>query len=204
MKTRFLTLGLFVFSFSLNAHSAVIDFESLETPGAGLTDIENSYSEDGYTLAVAANADDTYLSYWHTANTNYTGSTALFNSEPNEVTTLTRDNGLAFDLLSIDLSEVSSGIGQNTVVTFDGVFMSGATISQSITLDGVFGLETLSFSGFTGLASVSWRQVLDFHQFDNITVTSVSEVPIPAAAFMFAPALLGFLGLRRRAKNNAA
>jgi len=32
---------------------------------------------------------------------------------------------------------------------------------------------------------------------------AVSAVPIPAAAFMFAPALLGFMGLRRRAKNKA-
>ena len=29
------------------------------------------------------------------------------------------------------------------------------------------------------------------------------QVPIPAAAFMFAPALLGFMGLRRKAKNKA-
>ena len=204
MKTGLLTFGLLIFTISLNAHSAVIDFELLETSGVGLTDIENSYSEDGYTLAVDANADDTYLSYWHTGNANYAGSTALFNSEPNEVTTLTSDNGLAFDLLSIDLSEISNGTGQSTVVTFDGVFMGGGAISQNITLDGLFGFETLIFSGFTGLASVSWLQVTDFHQFDNITVSSVSEVPIPAAALMFAPALLGFLGLRRRAKNNAA
>jgi len=33
-----------------------------------------------------------------------------------------------------------------------------------------------------------------------IQLSSVSEVPIPAAALMFAPALLGFLGLRRKAK----
>lgn len=31
----------------------------------------------------------------------------------------------------------------------------------------------------------------------------VSEVPIPAAAFLFAPALLGFMGFRRRAQNKA-
>ena len=31
----------------------------------------------------------------------------------------------------------------------------------------------------------------------------VSEVPIPAAAFMFAPALLGFMGLRRKVKQAA-
>ena len=33
---------------------------------------------------------------------------------------------------------------------------------------------------------------------------SPSTVPVPAAAFMFAPALLGFLGLRRKAKNSAS
>lgn len=33
---------------------------------------------------------------------------------------------------------------------------------------------------------------------------SVSAVPIPAAAFLFAPALLGFMGLRRKAKNSVA
>ena len=32
----------------------------------------------------------------------------------------------------------------------------------------------------------------------------VSAVPIPAAAFLFAPALLGFMGLRRKAKNTVA
>jgi hypothetical protein len=31
----------------------------------------------------------------------------------------------------------------------------------------------------------------------------VSQVPVPAAAFLFAPALLGFLGLRRKAANTA-
>jgi hypothetical protein len=33
---------------------------------------------------------------------------------------------------------------------------------------------------------------------------SLIATPIPAAAFMFAPALLGFMGLRRRAKNAVA
>jgi hypothetical protein len=33
---------------------------------------------------------------------------------------------------------------------------------------------------------------------------NVSAVPVPAALFMFAPALLGFMGLRRKAKNSVA
>jgi len=37
-----------------------------------------------------------------------------------------------------------------------------------------------------------------------VRTAAVSAVPIPAAAFMFAPALLGLLGLRRRTKSNVA
>jgi hypothetical protein len=35
---------------------------------------------------------------------------------------------------------------------------------------------------------------------DWIRVVTVSEVPVPAALFLFAPALMGFLGLRRKSK----
>jgi len=38
----------------------------------------------------------------------------------------------------------------------------------------------------------------------SLNGVSVSAVPIPAAAFLFAPALLGFMGLRRKAKNSVA
>jgi len=33
---------------------------------------------------------------------------------------------------------------------------------------------------------------------------NVSAVPIPAAAFLFAPALIGFMGLRRKTNVSAA
>jgi len=39
---------------------------------------------------------------------------------------------------------------------------------------------------------------------DEGSVPPPNAVPLPAAAFMFAPALLGFMGLRRKAKNSVA
>lgn len=73
-----------------------------------------------------------------------------------------------------------------------------------------------SFSGFLmkygtttliGLFSTPINS-LDFMSHDGKDVshiayfnTSVSEVPIPAALWLFAPALMGFLGLRRRLKK---
>ncbi|KAJ0338063.1 hypothetical protein COL154_014275, partial [Colletotrichum chrysophilum] len=38
----------------------------------------------------------------------------------------------------------------------------------------------------------------------NLDAISVSAVPLPAAALLFAPALLGFMGLRRKAKTMMA
>jgi hypothetical protein len=48
--------------------------------------------------------------------------------------------------------------------------------------------------------------IIDHPYGDNIggvslDVSAVSAVPVPAAAFLFAPALAGFIGLRRKAKK---
>jgi hypothetical protein len=50
--------------------------------------------------------------------------------------------------------------------------------------------------------TLRWMGIsFDSDTYFNVTLSdSPSEVPIPAAAFMFAPALLGFLGLRRKSK----
>jgi hypothetical protein len=66
------------------------------------------------------------------------------------------------------------------------------------------------------LAGIDFKAWFTFGLFESITkatlsvkgeyatAPSVSEVPLPAAAFLFAPALLGFMGLRRKAKNTIA
>jgi hypothetical protein len=62
-------------------------------------------------------------------------------------------------------------------------------------------------STFTLLADATVKFFINDSYFkDNIggmslNVMNVSEVPVPAAALLFAPALLGFMGLRRKAKN---
>jgi hypothetical protein len=38
----------------------------------------------------------------------------------------------------------------------------------------------------------------------NLKINAVSEVPVPAALLLFAPALLGFMGLRRKSQNIVA
>mgnify|MGYP003384644027 CR=1 FL=1 len=63
---------------------------------------------------------------------------------------------------------------------------------------------------FTGITQLVWDNNLTsrtswIFDLDSISFTpEVSAVPVPAAAFLFAPALLGFMGLRRKAKNSVA
>jgi len=74
--------------------------------------------------------------------------------------------------------------------------MQGATTLWDVVLvDNSFASGEFGFYNFSQ-ARVEYS---GFEQTGGIP----GEVPIPAAAFMFAPALLGFMGLRRRAKNKA-
>ena len=57
-------------------------------------------------------------------------------------------------------------------------------------------------ANYTGIDKLNITSLGNQFVMDNFTYNKqIGEVPIPAAAFMFVPALLGFLGLRRKAKN---
>ena len=83
--------------------------------------------------------------------------------------------------------------GTNINNDFDAAFASSKFSSLSILLNAgsytISGIATLSPYGGGGAAA---------------QLSSVSAVPVPAAAVLFAPALLGFMGLRRKAKNIVA
>tara|TARA_R110002167_G_scaffold76148_12_gene212228 strand:+ start:951 stop:1568 length:618 start_codon:yes stop_codon:yes gene_type:complete len=67
---------------------------------------------------------------------------------------------------------------------------------------GFFGItsDTLFSTALLG-DSVGSNEFLFTGTLDNFQYGNVSAVPIPAAAFLFAPAMLGFMGLRRKAKK---
>jgi len=106
------------------------------------------------------------------------------------------DTNAAF---SIGFSSLSSGISVSQVIdnAWVQLLKDGATILTVGPAD-VFGF-TFSYL----LESASSYTLNIFGDASGITPTttqlSVSAVPIPAALFLFAPALLGFFGLRRKA-----
>ena len=64
----------------------------------------------------------------------------------------------------------------------------------------LFNVDTLGTGMFDtiGLPFKKKRKQPDISHYSIYTTDAISEVPIPAALWLFAPALLGFLGLRRK------
>src|SRR5262249_20703998 len=136
--------------------------------------------------------------------------------------TLTRDDGTAFNLLSIDLAREfrfnTPDVGQAyPEVTFTGTTTGGGIVMQTVTADhGDFYFRTFTFSSsFTNLLSVSWEQPLftsgtpnepapGQHQFDNV-VLSTTSVPEPSSAVLagWAVAIAGLSACRRRHRARA-
>lgn len=181
------------------ANATVIDFQSLEHGGTGWSSAGWNYSEDGYSLH---NLGGTHpFGAFGTNAGRYAGSTAIFNNTVGGGTELVANNGSAFDLTSIDLSELNGPTSAN--VTFIGTLLGGGTVSQTFTLDGIFGFQTFVFDAvFSNLLRVSWIQAAPYHQFDNIVINGGNggqNVPAPGALGLLGLGLIG-MGLARRRK----
>jgi PEP-CTERM motif len=175
----FVTLTSATFAFG-----DTISFNSLEQPGNTLVLVSDPYSEAGYRIS---NGGQLY--YAQQSAVEYAGSAGLHERITNGLLTLTRVDGNAFTLSSIDLSILHPN-GASPPVVFTGTLVGGGTVTQTFT-PTVFGFQTFVFnSSFTNLTSVSWRQgtdELNAHQFDNIVVSSVPE---PSAMLLFGTGLM--------------
>ena len=191
-----ITLLALLFVLSPNtARADTITFSTFEQAGSSLIHIADPYFESGYRIQ---NGGELYFA--QQGNTQYAGSAGLHERISNGLITLSRADGNAFTLTSIDLSTLHPQ-GASPAVVFVGTLAGGGTVTQTFT-PTTFGFHTFVFSSsFTNLLSVSWHQGSDdfnAHQFDNIVVSSVPE---PATMFLLGGGLLGIAGkLRRRVK----
>lgn len=93
----------------------------------------------------------------------------------------------------------NTGWADNTTYTFDLIFTSSLIEvfvdgTKELSISGMFNNGSFGFYNF------SQSNVL----YAGITQATAPAVPVPAALFLFAPALLGFMGLRRKAKATTA
>lgn len=153
-----------------------------------------------------------------------TAAPGIFDGNPFAINII--DNTIAaIDALdSPDLIASMLNEGLNPNATGDVVVFATSTEVSPVESFDLFGLMIFDEDFFSGpIATLPTAEVLlENALFTYATLThsfnfgqgiietgfasyaqSPSAVPVPAAAFMFAPALLGFLGMRRKAKNSA-
>lgn len=171
----------FLLSFSLPSHSALISV----LDGQGVYDDVNNLT-------------------WYTSV--FSGNFSSVNSQVSNLVVdditewrLPDHNAQEYNLLRDQIgiagSELALTFFGNSLI--NNVYFTGTSTGQSFPS--------------TDIWAFYWNRDLSAEQYTSnqlagLAVISgdVSAVPIPAAAFMFAPALLGFMGFRRRAKNSVA
>ncbi len=112
---------------------------------------------------------------------------------------ITFDFAQAITLESIDFFDVEGAeTANNAIRLFDSAgdeLLAGAFFTPNTGGDNLWDQVVFNVAGISKIeVNFGGSGALD-----NL-VYSVSEVPVPAAVFLFAPALLGFVSLRRRVK----
>ena len=195
---KLLIAGLFVIaSSSALAETISLDFKlALEN-----YQTQTLISEKGFNLTAPGPFGFTAFSVTEAEGNHYLAKN--FNTQTGEIK-LKKIEGGAFDLISIDLANYGGGNPIPVSVTFNGLKSDGSFFMQTFT-DISSPFSTQIFSGFLNLTELAWDigdQLQDLLNFDNIVIgmpsEQVSEVPVPAAAWLFGSALIGFAGLRRK------
>jgi hypothetical protein len=195
--------------FSLNVNAASLSFTQITSNGP--SDLANEFD-----VSYDGNCGANLLCFNFTKDDNLDYSIAdIYFDGPTEL-------GLTNLLVVSESAGVDFGIGANPSNLPGGNsvgFNSDASADSetpSVAQNGVDTLNellVLSFnlngatlgdveSALTSGGFVIGMHVQSIGQNSEGYISYIPEVPIPAAAFLFAPALLGFMGLRRKAKNS--
>lgn len=186
---------------SAAASATVITFDAIT--GGGTRPLPANYQEAGFQITPG---EHTAFALWGQNNANYTGSTAVWvaatgHPGSNRVTTLTRVDGGAFSLESIDFSEPNRDVTDPFEIVVSATLNGVWVWNFAVFLDGVFGPETFNFgSTFSNVTEVQFgvRDYYDY-QFDNVVLGAPpAEVPEPGSLGLFGVGLLGALLAKRR------
>ncbi len=204
----------------MSAQAVVLTFDDATTASL------NPYQSDGFTLqafddtffiAEVAPTETSFIANLNRSASFNSGedylSLPLITSFTGTSARLTNDTEMLFDVNSIDL-----GAGRDTTdVELYGFDAFGDQIAF-LAVSGVTNLTNIILSGFDQLSSFGIKEVsvetlipgvdgpilvLNYNgvSLDNIDIsTTVSPIPVPAAAWLFGSALFGLFGFSRKKK----
>ncbi|WP_253717505.1 PEPxxWA-CTERM sorting domain-containing protein [Sphingomonas sp. AP4-R1] len=218
MRFALLAAGL-AFSLTASAEAAtILNFDSVRGRDGDTGYVSGPYREQGYTLT-SNSCSTPQNTCFVTTGTSLTSldrvGAALTNYHGGARTTVTKDDGSAFLLKSVDMANnYGDGFGvspyrTNTVVfTFN--FADGSNLTQNYTINVDAGqwltVNTLTFD-LAPLVSFSWVPTTNtsgFIQFDNLTLDTAAPVPESSTwAMMIAGFGLTGAAMRRRRRSIA-
>ena len=193
-KVMFLVVGM-MFASSVNAasvwfHNSLASFEATHVSGS-LEQFEDATLNSGLSITSSNGAVSISGGVMNDRLTRASGNTTTF-----EFGSAVNAFGGIFDL-------GVAGFGQGIEFTIQAFLGSSEVLSQQLTGNGFFGFIT---DGSTNLfnkvifTAGSSSGSAETYTLDDLRYgLHTAPVPVPAALFLFAPALLGFLGLRRKA-----
>ena len=214
MKLLTLPLGLLLWAISTTGYGAVTFYIDLATFN-GVTsttiveDFESVVPKDTALVSFSSNGI-TYTGIDSTpANPNVWVASSGYTNFGVPVTTSSVLTATGDEDFKLDFSMPVTELGFDTYLnglgpTLVSVFGAGGLLD---TINLFQDPTTIGFLGITStenITSLRWTTTNGRTVNTGIDNIRINAVPIPAAAFMFAPALLGFMGLRRRAKNTIA
>lgn len=186
------------------AQATVLDFEELPSEGNFLVPVP-AYSAQGFTLTSNGSQAPAFGLVPTGMSGLFLGSTGLLLGNPGAAITLSRDDNAAFNLDSMQLApppELSEE-SPDLKLLFIGKLLDGGKIFKHFTVTKDFHLQTLDFTGFDNLVSVSWKEISvtgSMYHFDNIVLGTPAAIPEPAPLLLLGLGLAGLAFSRRFGK----
>ncbi len=152
--------------------SHVFDFEDLAHTGDSIN--IDAYQRNGYTISTFVTHANKLVIRGSAGGSRYMGSATLQSVWAPTTIYMVRDDGLPFNLTTMDLSKHWSDSSARTV-KFRGFRANGTTVNRTISFSHT-GLVNYTLN-FTDVIRVEWdfTGFNDYHQFDDVAVNRMDE-----------------------------
>lgn len=193
MPRRFL-IALSLLSAVAASQASIIDFENLPNSDPNYTLHGDTVTSGGFQFAsnLYVGAPEAIASWGNPGYGLYTGSVAIFANYGPDYLTMSKVGGGAFDVFSIDMTDVGL-FDVGIEVVFTGRRADNSTITETIiTTDRL--MTTYTLSSMTNIVSMDINDANWVVQFDNIA----TAVPEPATLAVLS---LGAAALLRRRRS---